>query len=199
MLAKRFLDIFLTLLMAPLWLPLMGVVALVVRFGVGAPVFFIQERPGYQERPFNLVKFRTMRAGDGLPDEQRLGGFGRWLRGTSLDELPELWNIVKGEMSFVGPRPLLKKYLPLYSPTQHRRHAVPPGLTGWAQVNGRNLVDWERRFALDVWYAENRTLWLDIKIFFRTMGCVLSQRGIAGKESQTMPEFTGNSRSQAQP
>jgi len=197
MLAKRLLDFAIILLFLPLWLPLVGVVAFLVRLRMGAPVFFVQERPGYRERPFNLVKFRTMSVGDSLPDEQRLSAFGQWLRRTSLDELPEIWNIVKGEMSFVGPRPLLKKYLPLYSPTQRRRHRVPPGLTGWAQVNGRNLVDWERRFALDVWYAENRTLWLDIKILFKTMGCVISQQGIAGNNSKTMPEFTGNAGSPA--
>ena len=192
MVAKRFLDLFIILIILPLWLPLMGLVALIVYMRMGSPVFFVQERPGYQGRPFKLIKFRTMRVGESLPDAQRLSPFGQWLRAISLDELPELWNIIKGEMSLVGPRPLLNKYLPLYSPDQYRRHNVPPGLTGWAQIKGRNLVDWEQRFDLDLWYVDHRTLGLDIMILFKTIRLVFAKEGITGKNSPTMPEFMGN-------
>jgi lipopolysaccharide/colanic/teichoic acid biosynthesis glycosyltransferase len=197
--AKRALDLLLTLGTAPLWLPLLGVVALLVRVRLGAPVFFRQERPGMGGRPFRILKFRSMtdqRDGGGklLPDAERLSRFGRWLRSSSLDELPELFNVIRGEMSLVGPRPLLMQYLPLYTERQARRHEVRPGLTGWAQVNGRNAITWEEKFELDVWYVENRTLWLDVTILLRTAGSIFSRRGISASGSATMPEFRGTNR-----
>ena len=175
---KRFSDLFL----ASLALLLLGVPLLFliwqVRRKLGSPVFFRQTRPGLHGRPFEMVKFRTMtdvRGPDGqlLPDAVRLTAFGRFLRATSLDELPELWNVLKGDMSLVGPRPLLMEYLPLYSPEQARRHDVRPGITGWAQVNGRNALSWEEKFKLDVWYVDHRSLWLDVKILWLTVRKVL--------------------------
>lgn len=167
-----------------------------VRRKLGSPVFFLQVRPGMHGKPFEMIKFRTMTAERGangqlLPDEQRLKAFGRWLRATSLDELPELWNVLKGDMSLVGPRPLLMQYLPLYSPEQARRHEVRPGITGWAQVNGRNAISWEDKFKLDVWYVDNRSLWLDIKILWLTVKKVLVRDGISAAGEATMPAFTG--------
>jgi lipopolysaccharide/colanic/teichoic acid biosynthesis glycosyltransferase len=171
-------------------------IALVVRYKLGSPIFFIQERSGLNGKPFRMVKFRTMtnkRTPDGnlLPDAERLTPFGRWLRATSLDELPELLNVLNGDMSLVGPRPLLMEYLSLYSPDQSRRHNVPPGLTGWAQVNGRNAISWEEKFNLDVWYVEHRNLWLDIKILFKTIIIVLNKSGINSTDEAAMPRFNG--------
>tara|TARA_R110002110_G_scaffold139153_2_gene325674 strand:+ start:8724 stop:9320 length:597 start_codon:yes stop_codon:yes gene_type:complete len=165
--------------------------------GMGAPVLFRQIRPGQHGRPFEMIKFRSMRdsiASNGapLPDSERLTPLGRKLRSSSLDELPELWNVLKGDMSLVGPRPLLMEYLPLYSPEQARRHEVRPGVTGWAQINGRNAISWEEKFELDVWYVDNRTLWLDLKIIWLTIRKVLKRDGISAAGEATMPKFTGN-------
>jgi sugar transferase EpsL len=191
---KRVFDLIAVVLTAPLWLPVLAVVAALVRWKLGSPVFFRQQRPGYHERIFALIKFRTMTdardaAGQLLPDAARLTPFGRWLRATSLDELPELLNVLRGEMSLVGPRPLLVEYLPRYSSEQRRRHDVLPGLTGWCQVNGRNALSWEQKFALDVWYVDHETLWLDLKILFMTVGQVLFRKGISASDHATMPEF----------
>jgi lipopolysaccharide/colanic/teichoic acid biosynthesis glycosyltransferase len=194
---KRFFDVlaaFLALLL--LALPLLAL-AWLIRRKLGSPVLFRQVRPGLQGRPFTMVKFRTMTdeiGPDGalLPDAQRLTPFGSWLRTTSLDELPELWNVLKGDMSLVGPRPLLMEYLPLYSPEQSRRHAVRPGITGWAQVNGRNAISWEDKFALDVWYVDNQSIWLDLKILWLTVRKVLVREGISASGEATMPKFTGS-------
>jgi lipopolysaccharide/colanic/teichoic acid biosynthesis glycosyltransferase len=191
---KRVFDLIAVVLTAPLWLPVLAVVAALVRWKLGSPVFFRQQRPGYHERIFALIKFRTMTdardaAGNLLSDAARLTPFGRWLRATSLDELPELLNVLRGEMSLVGPRPLLVEYLPRYSSEQRRRHDVLPGLTGWCQVNGRNALSWEQKFALDVWYVDHRTLWLDLKILFMTVGQVLFRKGISASDHATMPEF----------
>lgn len=193
---KRLLDIVVALMGVTLLAPLMLVIALLVLVNVGRPVLFLQARPGLHGRLFTLYKFRSMaekRDGNGeiLPDAQRLSGFGRFLRASSLDELPELWNVLKGDMSLVGPRPLLPDYLPLYTPEQARRHEVLPGLTGWAQVMGRNEVDWETRLAMDVWYVDHRSLWLDLRILWMTLGAVCSGRGINRDGHATMPKFTG--------
>ncbi|MDP2138586.1 MAG: sugar transferase [Candidatus Didemnitutus sp.] len=192
--AKRLFDLTAVILTAPLWLPLLGLIALLVRRKLGSPVFFRQRRPGFREVIFEMTKFRTMRddrdeTGRLMADDRRLTPFGKWLRSTSLDELPELINILKGEMSLVGPRPLLVQYLPRYSPTQRRRHEVPPGLTGWAQINGRNALSWEEKFALDVWYVDHRGFWLDLRILFRTVWQVVTRKGISSPGDATMPEF----------
>lgn len=163
---------------------------------LGSPVFFRQVRSGLHGQPFEMVKFRTMtdeRGSDGelLPDAVRLTPFGRWLRATSLDELPELWNVLKGDMSLVGPRPLLMEYLPLYTPTQARRHEVRPGITGWAQVNGRNAQSWDERFSLDIWYVDNHSILLDLRILWMTVRKVLLREGISAKGEATMPKFRG--------
>jgi sugar transferase EpsL len=176
---------------------LIGTVALLVRVTLGRPVLFRQHRPGLGGRPFVLVKFRTMldaRGNDGrlLPDADRLPRTGRWLRATSLDELPELWNVVKGDMSLVGPRPLLMHYLPLYSAREARRHELRPGLTGWAQINGRNAISWPEKFAHDIWYIDNWSLGLDMKILTASVVSVVSGRGVAAADAATMPEFTGS-------
>lgn len=168
-----------------------------VRRKLGSPAFFRQTRPGLKGRPFNMVKFRTMtdaRGVDGqlLPDADRLTPFGRFLRASSLDELPELWNVLKGDMSLVGPRPLLMDYLPLYSPEQSRRHEARPGITGWAQINGRNALSWEEKFKLDVWYVDNRSMRLDIKILWLTVRKVLVRDGISAAGEATMSRFTGS-------
>ena len=168
-----------------------------VRRKLGSPVLFTQVRPGLHSRPFRMVKFRTMTdardvSGALLSDAQRLTPFGRFLRTSSLDELPELWNVLRGEMSLVGPRPLLMEYLPLYSPEQARRHAVLPGITGWAQVNGRNAISWTDKFALDVWYVDNCTMWLDVQILWRTVRKVLVRDGISAAGEVTMTAFTGS-------
>lgn len=192
--AKRLFDLLAVILTAPLWVPLVAILAVLVRVKLGSPVFFRQKRPGHREAIFELVKFRTMtdardEAGRLLADDRRLTPFGKWLRGTSLDELPELVNVLKGEMSLVGPRPLLVQYLDRYSPEQKRRHQVPPGLTGWAQINGRNALSWEEKFKLDVWYVEHRSLGLDLRILFRTVWQVVSRQGISAPGDATMPEF----------
>jgi lipopolysaccharide/colanic/teichoic acid biosynthesis glycosyltransferase len=176
-------------------LPLLAL-AWLIRRKLGSPVLFFQVRPGLQGKPFTMVKFRTMtdeRGPDGalLPDAQRLTPFGRFLRASSLDELPELWNVLKGEMSLVGPRPLLIEYLPLYTPEQARRHEVRPGITGWAQVNGRNAISWADKFALDVWYVDHGSLWLDVRILWLTVRKVLVRDGISAAGEATMSKFTG--------
>ena len=178
---------------AVLWGPLLLVVALMVRTVMSRPVFFVQERAGLGGKPFKLVKFRTMRDGTGT-DAERLTRLGRWLRATSLDELPELWNVLRGDMSLVGPRPLLMRYLPRYSTEQARRHEVLPGITGWAQVNGRNALSWERKFEYDVWYVGHQSLWLDLKILCLTVWQVVARRGISAEGEATMGEFGGSSK-----
>jgi len=193
---KRLFDLTLSFMgLLILSIPLVLLMWLVQR-KLGSPVFFRQVRPGLNGQPFKMVKFRTMtdaRGPDGqlLPDSVRLTPFGRWLRATSLDELPELWNALKGDMSLVGPRPLLMEYLPLYTPEQARRHEVRPGVTGWAQVNGRNAISWEDKFKLDLWYVDHRSLWLDIKILWLTVKKVLLRDGISAQGEATMPKFTG--------
>ncbi|MCQ2393739.1 MAG: sugar transferase [Kiritimatiellae bacterium] len=187
---KRLCDICLVLLSAPFWLPVMGIVALMVWMKLGKPVFFTQERAGLGGRAFRILKFRTMRTGEGT-DAERLTPFGRFLRASSLDELPELLLVLKGTMSLVGPRPLPTVYLPRYSPEQMRRHEVRPGITGWAQVNGRNLLSWEEKFAHDVWYVDHRSLALDFKILFLTVATVFRSTGISAKGEATMGEFKG--------
>ena len=193
---KRLFDLVLSALgLLALALPLLLLIWQ-VRRKLGSPVFFRQVRPGLRGQPFQMVKFRTMtdaRGPDGqlLPDTVRLTPFGRWLRATSLDELPELWNVLRGDMSLVGPRPLLMEYLPLYTPEQARRHEVRPGVTGWAQVNGRNAISWEDKFKLDLWYVDHRSLWLDIKILWLTVKKVLLRDGISAQGEATMPKFKG--------
>ena len=187
---KRLFDIALTLLTATLWLPLLALVACIVLLSMGRPLFFVQERPGLNGKLFRLLKFRTMRLGDG-PDSERLTRMGRLLRATSLDELPELLNVLKGDMSLVGPRPLLVRYLSRYTPEQRRRHDVRPGLTGWAQVNGRNTITWEAKFAYDVWYVDHQSFWLDLKILCLTAWHVLTRHGIHAADEATMSEFLG--------
>ena len=177
----------------------MLLIALAIRITMGSPVIFRQVRPGLHGRPFVIYKFRTMldlrdEKGNLLPDEKRLTRLGKFLRRFSLDELPELWNVVKGDMSLVGPRPLLMEYLPLYTPEQARRHEVKPGLTGWAQINGRNALSWEEKFKLDVWYVDNLSFWLDMKIIFLTIWKVLKGEGISAPGHATMPKFTETKR-----
>ncbi|MGJ7607610.1 sugar transferase [Variovorax sp. LT1R20] len=194
---KRLFDVLVAgAMMLLLGLPLL-VLVWQVRRRLGRPAFFHQTRPGLNGQPFVLIKFRSMtdaRGADGLllPDAQRLTSFGRFLRASSLDELPELWNVLKGDMSLVGPRPLLMDYLPLYSAEQSRRHEVRPGITGWAQINGRNALSWEEKFKLDVWYVDNRSIWLDIKILCLTARKVLVRDGISAAGDATMPRFTGS-------
>lgn len=193
---KRALDLVVaTAALAALALPML-VIALLVRLRLGSPVLFTQLRPGRHGVPFRLIKFRTMReaytpAGEPLPEEQRLTKLGRRLRATSLDELPELWNVLRGDMSLVGPRPLLMEYLPLYTPEQARRHDVRPGLTGWAQINGRNTLSWEQKFALDVWYVDHQSLRLDLKILFMTLEKVVTAEGFA-PAGDIIGKFTGS-------
>jgi lipopolysaccharide/colanic/teichoic acid biosynthesis glycosyltransferase len=194
---KRLLDLAVSVPALVVLSPVLAAVALLVRVKIGAPVFFRQQRPGLGGRPFLLVKFRTMRDavdahGHPLPDAERMTPFGRWLRSTSLDELPTLLNVVRGDMSLVGPRPLLMDYLPLYSPEQARRHEVKPGVTGWAQVNGRNAIGWDDKFALDVWYVEHRSLLLDLRILARTVAKVWAREGINQQGEATMERFTGS-------
>lgn len=195
---KRLLDIIVSASMLVILAPILILLAVLVWYRLGSPMLFRQMRPGKDGRPFLMVKFRTMRdvrdaAGNPLPDSERLTSFGRFLRSTSLDELPELFNVLKGEMSLVGPRPLLMEYLPLYSPQQARRHEVPPGVTGWAQVNGRNALSWDEKFDLDIWYVDNRSIWLDLKILVLTTYKVLKRLGISAEGEATMPRFTGAS------
>jgi len=187
---KRLLDLVAVLLLTPVWVPVAGLVALAVRVLLGRPVFFRQERAGLDGRPFRLVKFRSMREGP-EPDADRLTRFGRFLRASSLDELPELWNVLKGEMSLVGPRPLPVRYLGRYTPEQNRRHEALPGITGWAQVHGRNALDWETKFRYDVDYVDNRTLWMDFRILVMTALQVVVPRGISHEGEATMGEFKG--------
>lgn len=194
---KRAFDLALALPALLLLAPLMGLLALLVASRLGRPVLFRQARPGLHGRTIEVCKFRSMtdaRGPDGelLPDGDRLTPFGRFLRASSLDELPQLWNVVKGDLSLVGPRPLLVRYLPLYSPEQARRHEVPPGITGWAQVNGRNAISWEDKFALDVWYVDHRNFWLDLKILWLTLRKVLVRDGISAAGEATVAEFKGS-------
>lgn len=193
---KRVLDILCSLAAIILFCWLFAIVALLVRIKLGSPVIFKQPRPGKDEKVFMLHKFRSMTdetddKGELLPDEMRLTRFGRFLRSTSLDELPELWDILIGNMSIIGPRPLLVKYLPLYNDEQRRRHEVRPGLTGWAQVHGRNLTSWEERFAYDTYYVDHLSFALDVKIIFMTVHCVFAREGISAEGSATMEAFTG--------
>jgi sugar transferase EpsL len=201
---KRSFDLIAVLLTAPLWLPLVGFLALLVWRKLGRPIFFRQRRPGFHGEIFELVKFRTMRdavdvSGRALPDVERLTPFGRWLRAASLDELPELFNVLRGEMSLVGPRPLLVEYLPRYDSRQARRHEVRPGLTGLVQVKGRNALTWEEKFAWDVAYVEQRSLWLDVKILALTIGTVFARKGISAVGEATMPEFKPTSQMPQEP
>ncbi|MDP3426358.1 MAG: sugar transferase [Humidesulfovibrio sp.] len=191
MTAKRLLDLALALPGLVLLAPVFFAVALAVRLRLGPGVLFRQERPGLHGKPFFILKFRTMLTDPGT-DAERLTPFGRFLRGASLDELPELWNVLRGDMSLVGPRPLLMRYLPRYTPQQARRHEVLPGITGWAQVNGRNALSWEEKFALDVWYVDNRSLALDLAILWRTVLAVALRRGISAPGEATMSEFLGS-------
>ncbi len=196
-LSKRLMDLILTVPGAILISPVILILMLLVRIYHGSPVFFRQLRPGYQANPFYLYKFRTMQniydaSGDPLPDEDRLTRFGRFLRSSSLDELPEVYNVLRGEMSLVGPRPLLMQYLNRYSKEQARRHDVLPGMTGWAQINGRNAISWQDKFRLDVWYVDNRSLWLDIKILLLTFWKALKREGINQPGHITAEEFMGN-------
>ena len=193
---KRFFDIVLSIAAITLLSPVLIVLAVLVRVKLGSPVLFRQKRPGYQGKIFGLMKFRTMtderdEKGELLPDEARLTSFGKKLRSTSLDELPEFFNILKGDMSFVGPRPLLVQYLPLYNEEQAHRHDVLPGLTGWAQVNGRNAISWEKKFEYDVWYTRNLSFLLDLKIVLMTVAAVIKRDGISSETHATMEFFTG--------
>ncbi len=193
---KRFFDLTAALLLLILLTPLLAAITILIANKLGSPVIFKQLRPGLHGRPFYLYKFRTMtdfkdENGNLLPDEIRLTSFGKWLRKYSLDELPQLFNVFKGDLGFVGPRPLLMEYLPLYSPEQARRHKVRPGITGWAQVNGRNAISWEEKFALDIWYVDNHTLWLDFKILFLTIIKAVRSEGINQEGYSTMPKFKG--------
>lgn len=194
---KRLLDVTGAATALFLLSPVVLTVAYLVRTHLGSPVLFVQVRPGLQGKPFRMYKFRTMtdaRDVDGnlLPDAVRLTAFGKWLRATSLDELPELINVLRGEMSLVGPRPLLMEYLPLYSPEQARRHEARPGITGWAQINGRNAISWEQKFALDVWYVDHQSVWLDIRVLALTVWRVLRREGISAAGEATMTRFEGS-------
>lgn len=193
---KRLFDVVASFFGLLLLSPVIAVVAWQVRRKLGTPVLFRQVRPGLHGKPFEMIKFRTMKDacdahGNPLPDSERMTAFGSFLRSSSLDELPGLWNVLKGEMSLVGPRPLLMEYLPLYSAQQYRRHEVRPGVTGWAQVNGRNALSWEDKFKLDVWYVDNRSIWLDVKIVFLTLKKVLIREGVSADGEVTMSKFTG--------
>ncbi|CAM2822968.1 sugar transferase [Vibrio neptunius] len=194
---KRFIDIVASLMVLVLLSPVILLVAWKIRKNLGSPVLFRQTRPGLYGKPFEMVKFRTMKdafdqKGNPLPDSERMTPFGDKLRNSSLDELPELWNVIKGDMSLVGPRPLLMQYLPLYSEEQARRHEVKPGVTGLAQVNGRNAISWDDKFKMDVWYVDHQTLWLDIKIILLTVKKVLIKEGISADGEATMPPFQGS-------
>lgn len=197
---KRLFDIVASLLGLLLLSPVILFVAWQIRRKLGKPVLFRQVRPGVGGHPFEMIKFRTMRDavdanGNALPDVERMTPFGNFLRSTSLDELPELWNVLKGDMSLVGPRPLLMEYLPLYSVEQYRRHELRSGVTGWAQVNGRNALSWEEKFELDVWYVDNRSFWLDLKIILMTLKKVFVREGISADGEATMSKFTGSEKS----
>ena len=194
---KRTIDFAVALAGLVMLAPLLALLALAIRVVMGAPVLFRQRRPGLEGTPFTLVKFRTMRAAVGpdgrpLPDSERLTRLGRFLRASSLDELPQLWNVLKGELSLVGPRPLLMEYLPLYTPEQARRHEVPPGITGWAQVNGRNAISWDQKFAFDVWYVDHWSIALDLKILGMTAKKVVCREGVSAAGEATTTPFTGS-------
>jgi lipopolysaccharide/colanic/teichoic acid biosynthesis glycosyltransferase len=194
---KRLFDVLFASFSLFLLAPVLALVASLVRINLGNPVIFHQVRPGLHGRPFNIFKFRSMldfadSHGNSLPDEVRLTPFGKFIRATSLDEQPELWNVIKGDMSLVGPRPLLMEYLPLYNKEQFRRHEVRPGITGWAQINGRNAISWEEKFDLDVWYVKNQSFWLDIKILILTIKKVFIREGISAEGAATIPMFAGN-------
>lgn len=196
-LTKPALDIIVAFILFFLTLPLTTLVFIILLFHLRGLPLFIQQRPGFKEKPFSLIKFKTMKDvfdiyGNSLPDEVRLTSLGKWIRKTSMDELPQLWNVMTGQMSFVGPRPLLMEYLPLYNSRQRQRHLVRPGISGWAQVNGRNKLDWKTKFDMDVWYVENQSLVLDIRILFMTIMKVLKSEGINAKGLATMEKFTGN-------
>ena len=196
---KRVFDLFISLILIIILSPLILFLSIIVKLKFGLSPVFKQIRPGKNTRPFIIYKFRTMlelkdKEGNLLPDEKRLTGFGQFLRKTSLDELPELFNVLRGDMSLVGPRPLLIEYLPLYNERQRKRHLMRPGITGWAQVNGRNLISWEEKFDFDVWYVENWSFWLDIKIMFFTFLNVLTMHGISSKDHVTMERFRGYGR-----
>lgn len=200
---KRFSDFVIAAVVLVLLSPLILVLICMIRVKLGTPVFFRQQRPGVDGAPFMMIKFRTMRDavdahGNPLPDAERMTSFGSFLRACSLDELPELWNVLKGEMSLVGPRPLLMEYLPLYTAEQARRHEVRPGITGWAQVNGRNAISWEEKFKLDVWYVDHQSFWLDIKILFLTVKKVLVREGISASGEATMSKFMGSKEQEPQ-
>ena len=194
---KNIFDIFLAFLLIIFLLPLIVILSLLIYLKMGSPILFRQIRPGYDEKLFTIYKFRTMSDdrdanGNLLPDESRLKGLGKWIRKFSLDELPQLFNVLKGDMSFVGPRPLLPEYLPLYNQKQKRRHEVKPGITGWAQVNGRNAISWKEKFDLDVWYVDNQSFLLDLKIFWMTLSKVLKSDGVFQKGNVTMEKFRGS-------
>ena len=194
-----FFDIFLSLTLLIILSPLFLIITLSVKHKIGTPIFFKQLRPGKNKKPFLIIKFRTMKnsidsLGNQLPDDLRIDSFGKLLRSSSLDELPELWNVLKGDMSFVGPRPLLLEYLPLYTPRQSLRHELRPGITGWAQINGRNNISWEKKLEMDVWYIENRSFWLDIKILLITIYKVLKKDGINKIGKTTTDKFEGNAK-----
>lgn len=194
---KRIFDTIVIGILSPLWVTALFVVAICVRFSLGTPVLFAQSRPGLDGRPFRMYKFRSMsdlrdESGNLLSDQLRITKFGRLLRSSSLDELPGLWCVLKGDMSLVGPRPLLMEYLPIYSAEEARRHEVRPGITGWAQINGRNTISWKDKFKLDVWYVDNQNFWLDLKILFLTFKKVLMREDISAKGESTMTKFTGN-------
>jgi lipopolysaccharide/colanic/teichoic acid biosynthesis glycosyltransferase len=198
---KQFIDVILSAFALLLLAPIIVLLFFLIRIKIDSPVFFRQIRPGLHGLPFQIIKFRTMTdardaAGNLLSDAERLTRFGRFLRATSLDELPELWNVLRGDMSLVGPRPLLMEYLPLYTPEQARRHEVRPGITGWAQVNGRNALSWEEKFRLDVWYADHLSFWLDVKIILLTVRKVLLREGISAQDDATMPKFEGRRRNE---
>jgi lipopolysaccharide/colanic/teichoic acid biosynthesis glycosyltransferase len=197
--AKRIFDIFFSLGWLIVFSPLLAVVAILVRIKLGSPVLFVHERPGKDGKPFRIVKFRSMTDardahGELLSDNERLTAFGKFLRASTLDEFPEMWNVLIGQMSVVGPRPLMMRYLPRYNSVQRRRMEVRPGVTGWAQINGRNAISWDEKFALDVWYVDNQSMWLDAKIIFRTFFKVFARSGINHSTEQPMPEFLGDGR-----
>ena len=197
MYVKRFLDIVGSITGLIIFSPILAIVAFIIYLRMSPPILFRQVRPGLHGQPFRMIKFRTMLdavddRGNALPDAQRLTRLGRFLRSTSLDELPGLWNVLKGDMSLVGPRPLLMEYLPLYSPQQARRHEVRPGVTGWAQINGRNALSWDEKFALDVWYVDNQSMALDSRILWLTIKKVIVRDGISATGEATMPKFTGS-------
>lgn len=196
---KDSFDKFMSLIFIILLIPMYFAIALFVFFDLGRPVFFFQQRPGYKGRPITVYKFRTMHKLEadgllGIGDAERMTRIGRFLRSTSLDELPQLFNVLKGDMSLVGPRPLLMDYLPLYNERQMRRHDVKPGITGWAQINGRNNLSWQQKFELDIWYVENRSFWLDLKILFLTVNKVFKREGVSSQEHVTSVRFEGNDR-----